>query len=101
MKLLLGQMFSNAGHTDLGELAGDKSMNLYLVEMKIGLNQIAFHLDCDGRNPKFEAYADICKPRFKGVDWDQTIFPTEADARERARKIISIEYPHLNLSKLN
>lgn len=100
MRLQEGQIFGNAGMTDLGLLAGDKSINFYLIKMKLGIDTVAFHLDCDGKNSHFDAYPDVCKPRANGVDWDLTIFPTEELARARAREILSIEYPSMNCSAL-
>jgi hypothetical protein len=100
MKLQEGQVFSNVGVIDLGALVGDKDMNLYLIKMKIGLNQIAYHLDCNGKNIKFDAYPDICKSRSHGVKWDRTIFPAEDVARLRVREILSVEYPHLDISSV-
>ncbi|MES2877526.1 MAG: hypothetical protein V4713_03820 [Pseudomonadota bacterium] len=99
-KLPEGRVFNIVGVTKFGDLLGDKSIQLYLIKISFGLNEISFHLDCDGVGSTYDPYPDVCKPRGDGADWDRTIFLTKEAGFERAREILAKEFPAVDLSAI-
>lgn len=100
-KIQEGQVFCTSLAVHFGQVLGDYSVNLYLIRMAIGLTQIAYHLDCDGRTDQFDQFPDVCKPHRGAAEWDRTIYLTEAAGWMRAREVLTIAYPACSLEALD
>ncbi len=99
-KLPEGRVFNNIGVTKFGDVLSAKSIQLYLVKIRVGLDEDVFHLDCDGVGTTYDPYPEVCKPRGNGADWDRTIYLTKDAGFERAREILAKEFPSVDLSAI-